>query len=333
MKLAANLPFNDAGRIIDLAKWAEELGLDSLWRGEAYGVDAVTPLAIAIAHTTRIRFGTAIMQMPARSPAMTAMTAISLDQLSNGRFLCGLGMSGPQVVEGWHGVPYRSPLGVTREYVEIVRRIFAGDERLTFEGTYFHVPYRGNDATGLGKPIRPDAHSRADIPVYLAAIGPKNVRLATEIADGLLPMLWNPYRVAAGLGDVLGDVDLGAFAITPTVPVAVGDDLAACRDKVRPLIAMYVGGMGAKGKNFYNSLVRRYGFEEAADKVQDAYLDGKRAEAVGMVPDQLVDELALVGSKARIAEHIGAWEASGIDTLIVAAPTRTNLEVLAELVL
>ncbi len=329
MRLGANIVGSSHDEVATLARLAEDLGYHSLWRGEAYGGDAVVPLAWAGAVTSRVKLGSAILQMPARTPTMTAMTAISLDQLSGGRAILGLGMSGPQVVEGWHGVPYTAPLRTTEEYVAIVRRIFAGDQRLTFEGERYRIPYSGPDGTGLGKPLRPGIHTRPDIPIYLAAIGPKNVELTTRIADGLLPMLWNPYRVKEAFGETFAAVDLTRFDIAPTVPVAVGDDVASCRDKVRPLIALYVGGMGAKHKNFYNALVRRYGYEDAAEAVQDAYLDGRRRDAIALVPDALVDELALVGPRSRVADQVSAWAASGVGTLIVASPSRTNLEAVA----
>ncbi len=329
MRLGANIVGSSHDEVATLARLAEDLGYHSLWRGEAYGGDAVVPLAWAGAVTSRVKLGSAILQMPARTPTMTAMTAISLDQLSGGRAILGLGMSGPQVVEGWHGVPYTAPLRTTEEYVAIVRRIFAGDQRLTFEGERYRIPYSDPDGTGLGKPLRPGIHTRPDIPIYLAAIGPKNVELTTRIADGLLPMLWNPYRVKEAFGETFAAVDLTRFDIAPTVPVAVGDDVASCRDKVRPLIALYVGGMGAKHKNFYNALVRRYGYEDAAEAVQDAYLDGRRRDAIALVPDALVDELALVGPRSRVADQVSAWAASGVGTLIVASPSRTNLEAVA----
>jgi len=333
MKLGANLPQLPVEKMIETAQRAERLGLDSLWRGEAYGGDALVPLAFAAARTSTIKLGTSIMQIPARTPAMAAMGALSLDSLSGGRFICGIGMSGPQVVEGWHGVPYVAPLTTTREYVAIMREIFQGDHAVRFDGKRFQLPYVGEDGLGLGRAMRPAMTSRPDIEIFIAAIGPKNVEQTTEIADGLLPMLYNPHRVAEGLGDAVVKAMESGFAVNPTVPVAVGDDLQACRDKVRPILGLYIGGMGAKGKNFYNSLVRRYGFDEAADKIQDAFLDGRREEAIALVPDELVDELALVGPKERIAEHLEAWKTSGIDTLIISAPTRENLETMAELVL
>ncbi|MCU1345710.1 MAG: putative F420-dependent oxidoreductase [Acidimicrobiia bacterium] len=333
MHLGANVGGSDPQKLIDFAQFAEGLGVHSLWCGEAYGGDAVVPLAWAAAHTSRIKLGTAILQMPGRTPAMTAMTALSFDQLSGGRLILGLGMSGPQVVEGWHGRPYVDPLGTTEEYVAILRRIFQGADKVTFDGRHFQLPYHGPDGTGVGKAMRPGLHTRPDLPIFVAAIGPKNIALTTRVADGLLPMLWNPYRVKEALGSSLAGALREGFTIAPTVPVVVGDDVAACRDKVKPLIGLYVGGMGAKGKNFYNTLVCRYGYEEAAGKIQAAYLEGRRAEAIAMVPDELVDELALVGPKERIAERIEPWKQSGTDLLIVSGPTRTSLTVLAELLL
>lgn len=332
MQLGANLTQLDPAKLVAFAQRAEELGLHSLWRGEAYGVDAVVPLSWAAAHTSRIRLGSAILQIPARTPTMTGMTALALDRLTRGRFTLGVGMSGPQVVEGWHGVPYEAPVSTTEECIGILRRIFRSDEPLTYRGARYNIPHTGLGGSGLGKALRPAVAPVNDIPIYVAGIGPRNVAMATRVADGILPMLWDPFRIKEGFGDALASAP-PAFAIAPTVPVAIGDDVAACRDKVRPVIALYVGGMGARKKNFYNALVRRYGFEEAAEAVQEAYLAGRREEAIRLVPDQLVDELALVGPKARVADVLEVWKASGITTLIVATPSSTNLETLAELML
>jgi F420-dependent oxidoreductase-like protein len=333
MRLGVNLGGRDAAGLIAIAQRAESLGFDSLWRGEAYGGDAVVPLAMAAAVTERIALGTAILQMPARTPTMTAMTAMQLDELSGGRMILGLGLSGPQVVEGWHGVAYGAPLRTTEEYVAIIRKIFAGDERVEFAGERFRIPYDRDDATGLGKPLRPGLHTRADIPIYLAAIGPRNVALTTRIADGLLPILWSPTRWHDALGDALDGVDPESFRIVATVPVAVGDDVQACRDAVRPFLGLYIGGMGAKNRNFYNNLVRRYGYEEAADEIQDLYLGGDRKGAIAAVPDELVDDLALVGPKERIAEHLEPWLTCGVHTLTIATPRTNAMTTLAELVL
>ena len=331
MKLGANLVGRDGEQIIAMARLAESLGYDSLWRGEAYGGDAATVLAFAAASTTRIKLGTAIMQMPARTPAMTAMTAISLDHLSGGRAILGLGMSGPQVVEGWHGVPYTAPLQTTEEYVAVVRKMFAADGRVEYHGQRFQLPFRGPGSTGLGKAIRPGMHTRSDIPVHIAAIGPRNVALAARVADGLLPMLWNPYAWKDAFGDSLDAAGGRPFEITPTVPVALGEDVCACRDKVRQLIGMYVGGMGVKGRNFYNDLIRRYGYEQVAEEVQDRYLAGDKRGALAALPDQLVDELALVGDAGRVRDQLAAWRESGVTTLVLASGGERVLTTMAEL--
>lgn len=326
---------------MELIKLADRLGYYAVWTAEAYGSDAVAPLAWIGAQTARIHLGTAIMQMPARTPANTAMTAMTLDQLSGGRMLLGLGLSGPQVVEGWHGVAYGKPLLKTREYVAIVRKILARQEPLAFAGEHYQIPYAGADATGLGKPLKSILHGRADLPIYLAAIGPKNVELAAEIADGWLPIFFSPaafdavYRgpVEAGFAKAGGGKRMANFDIAPSVPVAMGDDVDACRASIKPFLALYVGGMGARGKNFYYDLACRYGFTDAADQVQDLYLAGKKAEAAAAIPDELVDAVALCGPKARIAERLAAWEASPINTLCVTTFDPAAVQVMAELVL
>jgi F420-dependent oxidoreductase-like protein len=320
---------------LPLVELADRVGIDSVWAAEAYGSDAVTVLSFLAARTKRVKLGSAILQMPARTPANTAMTAMTLDALSGGRFVLGLGMSGPQVVEGWHGVAYGKPLGRTREYVEIVRRAIERREPLEYEGQHYQIPYHGPDATGLGKPLKSILHPvRERIPIYLAAIGPRNVALAAEIADGWLPMFYSPDReavfeehIAAGLAAAgRGPEDL---EIAATVMVAAGDDLDACRDRLRPYLALYIGGMGARHRNFYNDLARRFGFEEAAEQVQDLYLDGKRVEAAAAVPDALVDEVALAGPLDRILDRLERWKASRIDTLILGTQQPDVLEVLA----
>jgi F420-dependent oxidoreductase-like protein len=347
MKLGINLGYQDWGagldRAVGLAQRADALGYASAWTAEAYGTDAVTPLTWLLAHTTRIHMGTGIMQMPARTPAMTAMTAATLDAMSQGRFVLGLGASGPQVAEGWHGQAYGKPLARTREYVAIVREILRRERPLEHHGTYYDIPYMGADATGLGKPLKIIVHPRRpDIPIYLAAIGPKNVALAGEIADGWLPIFFSPYRYR----DVFGPaVDAGRakragagandndFDIAPTCAVIVGDDVETLAGFVRPQIALYVGGMGARGKNFYNDLACRYGFEAAAKEIQDLYLDGKKQEAAAAVPLELIDEVCLIGPKERIADRLGAWQQSGVGTLIVQTVQPEALELMAELAL
>jgi F420-dependent oxidoreductase-like protein len=251
----------------------------------------------------------------------------------------GLGVSGPQVVEGWHGVAFGKPLAKTREYVEIVRAVWRREKPLEYKGAYYQIPYAGPDATGLGKPLKSILHGGRDIPIYLAAIGPKNVALAAEIADGWLPVYFSPDRMAiftphleAGF-KAAGGKSLGRFDVAPTVPIVLGDDVKACRDHVKPRLALYVGGMGARGKNFYNELVCRYGYEAAAKTVQDLYLSGKKEEAAAQVPDALVDEIALCGPRERIKERLARWKSSGVTTLICGTGQAEALRVMAELVL
>jgi F420-dependent oxidoreductase-like protein len=325
----------------EMLRQAEEMGYRCIWTAEAYGSDAATPLAAIGAQTATLEIGSAIFQMPARTPAMTAMTAATLDDLTGGRFRLGLGLSGPQVVEGWHGVPYGKPLVRTREYVEIVRKILAREAPLTHDGVEYQIPYRGEGATGLGKPLKLIGSAHPDIPIYLAAIGPKNVALTAEIADGWLPIFWSPQRAPDAYREPLakGFAASGEtgkedrFDIVPTVTVIVTDDLDAARALIRPQLALYVGGMGAKGRNFYNDLTVRYGFEEAAEKVQDLYLAGEKEAAAAAVPDDLIDEVALIGPKERIAERLDGWKDSGVSTIAVAAMDPNAYRVMAELVL
>jgi F420-dependent oxidoreductase-like protein len=324
-----------------LAQEADRLGYDSVWTSEAWGSDALTPLAWLGAHTGRIRLGTAILQMAARTPAMTAMSAMTLDQLSGGRFVLGLGLSGPQVIEGWHGQPYSQPLARTREYVAILRQIFARKGALEHQGEIYQIPYQGADATGLGKPLKSILHGRADLPIYLAAIGPKNVALAAEIADGWLPIFFSPQRYAqsyaasveAGFAQAGGGKSLAAFDIAPTVGVAIDDDLEVCWNQFRPMLALYIGGMGARGKNFYFDLACRYGYEAAARRIQDLYLDGRQFDAVAAVPSELVDEVTLCGPKARIRDRLQLWQDSPVTSLNLTIHDVETLRTMAELVL
>jgi F420-dependent oxidoreductase-like protein len=332
MKLALQLGYDDPKGSVELAQEAERLGFDSAWTSEAWGADAVSVASWIAATTERIGIGTAIMQMPARTPAATAMTVATLDQLSEGRVLLGLGTSGPQVVEGWHGVAWGKPLGRTREYVEIVRAALRR-ETVEHHGAHYDIPYSGDDATGLGKPLKLILKPlRRDVPIYLAALGPKNVALAAEIADGWLPIFFSPQRFAEVHGPSLADAPDG-FDIAPLCPVLVDDDVEMCRNMLKPMLALYVGGMGARGKNFYNSLTQRYGFEAAAAEIQELYLDGRKGDATLAVPDELVDEIALVGPKERIAERLGAWREAGISTLVVQTKQKEALAVMAELLL
>ena len=322
---------------MDLIQAAESLGVYAIWTAEAYGSDAVTPLAWIGAQTQRLKLGTAIMQMSGRTPANTAMTAMTLNQLSGGRFLLGLGLSGPQVVEGWHGQSYARPLVRTREYVEIVRAIFRREERLMYTGQWYQVPYQGADATGLGKPLKSTLEAQPDIPIYLAAIGPQNVRLAAEIADGWLPIFFSPQRYADVFKPAIDEglaragKSLAQFDIAPTVNVVVNDNLDIAYNMLRPFLALYIGGMGAKGRNFYHDLATRYGYGEAADTIQDLYLSGRQPEAMMAVPPALIDEVALVGSKERIKERLALWQAAPVTTLNLTVFDVESLRTLVEL--
>jgi F420-dependent oxidoreductase-like protein len=262
---------------------------------------------------------------------------MTLDALSGGRFRLGLGVSGPQVVEGWHGQPFGKPLTKTREYVEIVRAILKREKPLEFRGEYYQIPYAGADATGLGKPLKSILHGRATLPIYLAAVGPKNVALAAEIADGWIPVFFSARRGAMfrewlDEGFKKGGRSREHFDVMPMVPVVVGPDAAACRAVVKPRIALYVGGMGARGRNFYNDIARRYGYEGPAKTIQDLYLGGKKAEAEAAVPDELVDEVALCGPPERIRERLAEWRGSGVTTIMVAGDTNA-MRTMAELAL
>lgn len=315
---------------IALAQEAERLGYDSAWAAEAWGTDCVTVLSWLGATTERIKLGSAIMQIPGRTPTNTAMTAATLDLLSGGRFLLGLGTSGPQVVEGWHGQPWGKPLGKTREYVEIVRAALRR-EVVEHHGEHYDIPLTGG--TGLGKPLKLMARPlRAEIPIYLAAIGPKAVAQAFEIADGWLPIFWSPEKARAAFGDVIQSARPG-FDIAPNAPAILIDDVEAGREFLKPYYALYIGGMGARGKNFYNELACRYGFEEAARRVQELYLAGHKRDAAAAIPDAFVDEVALVGPKERLAERVAAWKESGATTLLVSTQQPEALRALAEIAL
>ncbi len=258
------------------------------------------------------------------------MTALTLQQLSGGRLLLGLGVSGPQVVEGWHGVAFRKPLAATRDYIAILRSMLAGDVKVEHDGEIYSAPYRGDDATGLGRPLRTTATPAPDTPILVAALGPKNTALAAEIADGILPYMWSPHHWQKAWGDAVDHAPDG-FKLAPTVFVAIGDDLQACRDQIRPRLAMHVGGMGSKDQNFYKSLVIRYGFEGEAEDIQSRFLGGDRKGAVAAVSDELVDELALVGPKSHVAEQLEAWRTCPLDTLIVEATSDEAATTIAEL--
>jgi F420-dependent oxidoreductase-like protein len=316
--------------LIELAKEAERLGYASAWAAEAWGTDCVSVLAWLGAVTERIELGSAIMQIPGRTPANTAMTAATLDLLSGGRFRLGLGTSGPQVVEGWHGEPWGKPLTKTREYVEIVRAALRRDV-VEHHGAHYDIPYTGNGATGLGKPLKLMARPlRAEIPIYLASISPKAVELAFELADGWLPIFWSPEKAH----DVFPlDRARDGFDVAPSVPVVVTDDVAGGRDALKQYYSFYVGGMGARGTNFYNDLFGRYGYEAEARAIQDAFLDGRQRDAAALVPDAFVDEVALVGPPERIHDRLDAWRESGATTLLVSTRDVGSLRALAEVAL
>jgi F420-dependent oxidoreductase-like protein len=349
MKLGLTAGYSGASMSVnlDLILEAERLGFDSVWTAEAYGSDAVVPLAWIGARTSKIKLGTAIMQMPARTPAMTAMTAMTLDALSGGRFILGLGPSGPQVVEGWHGVVYGKPLTRTREYVSIIRKILAREAPVEFKGEHYQIPYAGPGATGLGKPLKSILHGRKDLPIYTASIGPAGIECSAEVADGLIPVWMNPERfdlLAPGLekGFARANAEnagkpgwktksLANFDVAPFVTVILSDDIEKARMPVKGMLALYIGGMGARGKNFYNDYAKRLGYEEQAVKIQDLYLAGKKAEAMALVPDELVDETALVGPAAHIRERFAAWKSSKVTSMLLGAGQPEALRLMAEL--
>lgn len=329
MKLGVGLGYWGAGPPADTAEVvaeAERLGLDSIWTSEAYGSDALMPLAWHGASTSRVRLGTNIAQMSARSPAATAMAAITLDHLTGGRFVLGLGASGPQVVEGWYGQPYPKPLARTREYVEILRKIFAREAPVTSDGQHYPLPYPGG--AGLGKPLKSVVHPlRADLPIMLGAEGPKNVALAAEIADGWLPFFFSPaadefYRAALDEGFARPGArrTRAEFEVVTFVPTVVGDDVEKAADAIRPMIALYVGGMGAREVNFHLDVFARLGYDKACAEIQERYLAGDKAGAIAAVPTAMVEDVALVGPAAKIGEDLHRWRATTIDTLLINGP-------------
>ncbi len=346
MRLGMLLRYSGAPNSLAMAEVleAERLGYNSVWSGEAYGTDAVTPTAWILARTMRIRAGTGIMQMSARTPACTAMTALTLQALSNNRFLLGIGASGPQVVEGWHGVPFGKPMARTREYIEILRKILKREAPLVHDGELYQIPYTGAGATGLGKPLKSILHGDPSMPIYAASITPIGLRTAGEVADGVLPIFMSPEKtrlvtepVLEGIARRPGGRGLADFDIAPYVRICMGPDLQACRDALKPELALYIGGMGARTKNFYNTFTRRLGYEDAAAKIQEAYLSGRRGEAIAAVPDSLVDETSLVGSAARIKDRLQAWREAGkehaVGSMLLSGVTVESLRVVAEAVL
>jgi F420-dependent oxidoreductase-like protein len=319
---------------LELVQEAERLGYDSVWTAEAYGSDAVTILGWLAAQTERIKLGSAVLQMPGRSAAMTAMTAATLDQLSGGRFLLGIGSSGPQVAEGWHGQRFARQLQRTREYVDVVRMALRR-ERVQYAGETLELPLPDGPGKALKLTIAP---VQERIPVYIAAIGPKNTTLTAEIADGWIPTLFSPQHVAefrplldAGFAAAGNGKSLSAFDIAPTVQTLVSDDLDAARDAMRHFLALYVGGMGSREQNFYNALVRRYGFEDAAREVQDLYLDGRKDEAAAALPGELIDAVSLCGPADVVRDRIAMFRDAGVGTLIISPMAFTFEERRAQL--
>ena len=337
MKLGLMLGYSGAKMKLDIPfiQEAEACGFDSVWTAEAWGSDAVSPLAWIGAHTKTIKLGTAIMQLPGRSPANTAMTAMTLDELSGGRMLLGLGTSGPQVVEGWHGRPFTKTLTWMREYITIVKTIFAREEGLTFDGFHYQLPFEGPGSTHQGKALKSILHGRPDIPIYTGSMAPKSQQMSAELADGCIltcmhPEYPNVLEDNFKIGLERANKPRSAFELCPTVAVGVGP-----KEFIRPMLkkslALYIGGMGSKKKNFYKSYVDKVGFEAEANKIQDLYLDGKRKEAVAAVPDAMVDAFNLIGSPEEIKDRFAVWKESGADHLLIGCQQIEAVRLLAEL--
>ncbi|MFI7118888.1 LLM class F420-dependent oxidoreductase [Amycolatopsis sp. NPDC049868] len=336
MKLGYHLGYWSSGPpegALDAILRAEELGFDSVWTAEGYGSDAFTPLAWWGASTSRIKLGTNIVQMSARTPTATAMHALTLDHLSGGRFVLGLGASGPQVVEGWYGQPYPKPLARTREYVDIVRKVVAREAPVTHDGEHFQLPLRGG--TGLGKPLKSTVHPfRKEIPIFLAAEGPKNVALSAEICDGWLPLFFSPksdafYRKALeeGFSRPGARRGFGDFEVAASVPVLVHDDVEEAASWIKPSLALYIGGMGAKSVNFHHDVFARMGYEDVADKVQELYLAGRKDEATAAIPTSLVEDTSLIGPAEKIRDELAAWEETVVTTLLLRGDAATLTKV------
>ena len=312
-------------------KELDDIGISCIWTAEAYGYDAVTPLSYFAGITSNLELGAGIMQIPGRTPAMTAMTAVTIDKLSNGRFRLGLGVSGPQVVEGWHGVQYGKPLLKTREYIKIIRDILNRDEKVTFEGTYYNLPFNGEDATGLGKPLKliEDPY-RKNIPIYLAAIGPKNIELSAEITDGWLPFMYSPSKgdeifnkylnVGFDKSEIKDKKKNFEIVATTYAKLCKPEEKETYLQPARQTFALYIGGMGAKSKNFYYNLACEYGYKDIADKIQDYYLSGNKKEAEAILPSELVEDLTLVGTEVEIQKKIAKWKETSITELSISTP-------------
>ena len=345
MKLGMGLGYSPAKLTIpmDDILAAEKAGFDSVWAAESYGSDAVSVAAYVLASTSKIKAGTAIMQMQARTPTMVAMTAMSLNALSGNRFLLGIGPSGPQVVEGWYGQAYGKPLTRTKEYISVIKQVIAREGPLEHDGELYQFPYRGEGSSGLGKPLKSILHSTSEVKIYTASITPAGLRCAGEVSDGVFPIWMNPDKfeiigqhVEEGFAKADGEKSYDNFDVAPFVPVAMGDK-DFCTMAMKPMFALYIGGMGAKSKNFYNDYARRLGYEEAAETIQDLYLDGKKEAAALAVPDSLVDECALIGPPERIKERLHSWKeldkTGRIGTLVLGNVNAKSIEVIANEVL
>jgi F420-dependent oxidoreductase-like protein len=321
----------------DKAVEAEKLGFTSVWTAEAWGSDALTPLAYLAARTEKIALGTAVVQLAARTPTATAMSAITLDYLSNGRLRLGLGVSGPQVVEGWYGRPSNKPLARTREYVDIIRKVIAREEPLNYQGEFYQHPYSGDGSVGLGKPLKSIVHPlRREIPIYLGAEGPKNVAQTAEIADGWFPLYYSPFRqdvYADQLAGAKDDFEVAAISLFNVTEDDKPETIENALAGTRAMLAFYIGGMGAKGQNYHTKLAARMGLGDAAVEIQDLFFDGKRDEAVMKVPLEFADEISLVGTPARIADRLAAWKESAVTEIMVHAGSVEQLRQAAELIL
>jgi F420-dependent oxidoreductase-like protein len=326
MKISMQMPYAGAfEQAVEQTVALEQAGLDIVYVAEAYSFDAVSAMGFLAARTSTVQIASGILPIYTRTPTLMAMTAAGLDAISGGRAILGLGASGPQVIEGFHGVPYQAPLGRTREIIEICRKVWARDEKLTHDGRYYTLPLPPDQGTGLGKPLKIINHPlRARVPIHIAALGPKNIELTAELAEGWLPLFFMPskaeevFGASLAAGSAKRDPELGPMDIVAGGLVAIGDDVKAVLDMARPTVALYVGGMGAKGQNFYNALVRRYGFEAEAEEIQDLYLDGKKQEAEARVPLELLEAINLVGPEGYVKERIAEFREAGVTVLNIA---------------
>ncbi|MDQ4007501.1 MAG: LLM class F420-dependent oxidoreductase [Actinomycetota bacterium] len=344
MRLGLQLGYWGAGppdNALELVEEAERLGFDAVFAAEAWGSDALTPLAWFGSRTSRVRLGTALVQLSARTPTAAAMHALTLDHLSGGRVVLGLGVSGPQVVEGWYGASFARPLARTREYVSVIRQVLAREAPVVNEGPHYRLPYDGPDATGMGKPLKPITHPlRADLPIWLGAEGPKNVALAAEIADGWLPIFYSPrlapmYEewLAEGFGRPGARRTRQEFEVCATAQVVVTDDRTATFEAIKPYLALYIGGMGAKQRNFHKDVFARMGHEAETEQIQQAYLAGEKDKAAALVPDRLVEDITLVGPPERVRDDVRRWEDAGVSMLLVTCRSVEELRAVAGAVL